>query len=224
MAPAWYCPYKRKAFLNIDFSFACNNSSKYHPAVNNNYCKDHWKWPRPASHSQTTNVWHAWTQWSLDKSDLLWPLTLHLSLGQVVGSLFYHASLMQSDGSQSSRGPVQARPKKWSTQSGWEKKNVKGWKGKKDGPSSQRLSASALMVCFRSVMGHHRLCCTCTCSRGQSEWPEEGRGRQPVGAGQIQQRFPQPAGRGAQIEHINFNVIWCIHCSYIARFVTSRLE
>lgn len=56
---------------------------------------------------------------------------------------------MQSDGSRCGRGPVQAQPKKWSTQSWWEENNVKGWKGEggeKIGPSMECRSTPAPMV------------------------------------------------------------------------------
>lgn len=115
-----------------------------------------------------------------------------------VGSLFCHASLMQSNGSPSGLGWCRLSPKKKKAfkAGGMGKKNVKGVKKDKNRwahPWSGSLCQ--LRWCFfRLAMGHHRLCCTCTCSRVRWEWPGGGRERQPAGEGQSQQRFPRPAG------------------------------
>lgn len=82
----------------------------------------------------------------------------------------------------------------WDGERGEKKKGVKRAKKqtKKRWPILEAASGANSDGVFRLAVGHHRLCCTCTCSRGRWEWPEGGRERQPAGAGQSQQRFPQP--------------------------------
>lgn len=106
LAPALHCPYKRKAFIFFDSSFVCSDASKFHITGRTSLSSlDVLLIPRPPM-SDTR------TQWSLDKSDLHWPLTVQPLFSQGVGSLSYHASLMQSDGSRSGRGLERAQPEK----------------------------------------------------------------------------------------------------------------
>lgn len=96
---------RRKAFLNFDFSFVCSDPHHSNPLL-----RTTWSGP-DFLHVPKPTMSKARTQWSSDNADLLWPSTPHLSSGQGVGSLFYHASLMQSDGSRSGQGWCRLSPK-----------------------------------------------------------------------------------------------------------------
>lgn len=190
VAPAWRCPYKRKAFLNADSPFLCNDPPKRDIAVTHSWV--------PVQVAQTSSTSpkspkQTRAQWSLNNPDLRWPLTL--SSAHRVGSIFYHASPHAEQWIPKRLGLVQAQPKKWSSQSWWEEKNVKkgGEKDKKRWPILEAALRSNSDGVLRLATGRHRLCCTCTCSRGRWEWPGGGRGRQLAGAGRSQQRSPQPA-------------------------------
>lgn len=76
-------------------------------------------------------------------------------------------------------------PIKWSTARSLEGENRRD--EKEIWPPAKMSEAG-----FRWAGGRRRLCCTCTYSRGQREWPGGERERPPAGEGRSQRRSPPP--------------------------------
>lgn len=190
MAPAWYCPYKRKAFLNINFSFVCNNSpphSKqqlpYGPLEVAQTCSTFSNHQR-LTHTDTVVLRQVWPPLTFDPASLIGP-----SCRVTFLPCLSHAERWIPKQPGAGAGSAQ-KMKHWKLVGG---KECKGVKRKKRWPILAAVLRFSSDGVFKLAMGRRRLCCTCTCSRGRWEWPEGGRGRQPAGAGRTRQRSPQPA-------------------------------